>query len=152
MYDFEKARSPEGSKMNTGKSFGLSTIVHSRCANSVAGKCVMRRHGDCLLDDGSRCEYFEIAILPLLVKKGGHEYEQVNERYGKRQIEKCLVGETVPELSKAPPDIRICPDCKKQPLKKRERICHSCWRKNRTSRDRARRNQAYGHLTPKHSS
>jgi hypothetical protein len=149
MYDFERARVPDGSRMNTGKSFRLSPIVSSHCANSIAGKCGMRTQGDCLLDDGSRCEYFEIAVIPLLVKKGGAEYEAVNKRYGKRQIENQLIGERVQELSQPSPVARICPTCQKKPLKPRERICHSCWRKNRNLRERERRKQAYGHLTQK---
>jgi hypothetical protein len=152
MYDFEKARAPEGSTINTGKPFGLSHVVHAECANSKNEKCLMRQNGKCLLDTGSRCEYFELTIIPLLVKRGGTHYESVKERYAKRLVGNQITGERVPSLCTAPPEARICPDCKKSHLKPRERICHSCWRKNRNSRERARRNQAYGHLTPKHSS
>jgi hypothetical protein len=131
MRDFEKARPPKGSRLGKGRSFCLSSIVQTHCANSISGHCVMRADNIFLLDYGMRCEYFELVIIPLMEKKSIAEFKPIREKYG--GLEK------VPAIPIRFPDIRICQTCNKEQLKKGERVCLKCWKTNRNVAKRLQR-------------
>ena len=131
MNNFERAYPPKDSQLPPGESFHLSNLVDTHCANSVGGCCVMRRRGDCLLDNGRRCEYFEAVIIPLIARRYPGDFKSIRVKYG--GIEK------VPAIPVRFPDVRICQTCKKTPLRKRERICRACWNRKRNTQDRRKR-------------
>ena len=139
MRDFEKARIPKVSQLRNGKSFGLTNIVQKHCANSISHRCIMKTDGVCLLDRGMRCEYFESAVIPWLIRKDDGAFNSVKDRYA--------FGEKVPGISMRFQDDRICTTCNKEPLKKGKRTCPNCQKKNQKIAKRLQRERKLAGLS-----
>ena len=115
------------------------------CANWDCGACLGMYYKDdlrvdwsryqplptCLLAEGKRCPYFEEIIIPMPMSR---ETEAAIVRADKK--DKAVASYLkLHELSPSTP--RICPDCNKEPLLRRRRVCESCRRRRRRQTKRS---------------
>ena len=112
-----------------GPARNVASLIRGECANYVAGGCLKRTDGVCLVlgEPTQRCEYFESAVLPLAVQDTTRGYYR---RYG-----------VIWDWDEEKPG-RRCPDCG-EALPPRKKFCAKCSVKHRheASRKRRRGNQ-----------
>jgi len=99
------------------------------CANydHQRGGCLFS--DTCVVESGSRCNYFEKAVLPVAAQQGYGD--KMAARYGKQ---------TGADLALPESETRHCPDCG-APLPPRARVCSDCRVKRRRKSYRAARAQ-----------
>lgn len=120
---------------------GLGQFVHGKgtragCCNCVAGECVLAADGACRVLAGRRCAWFERAVLPDVLARGGEAAERLKTRYAPGQVVEALGRGTGANG-------RTCPDCGAA-LRKRRRYCDGCSERRRKAsyRKSARRRRS----------
>lgn len=109
------------------KGFTDPKVGLSGCANydHHYGGCL---YGDCLVELGKRCKYFERSVLPTANDTGIGE-----DMYFKYSN---AVSVRASDLKK--PNARLCPDCGNVRLHRCQRYCDSCTKKRRRVSNRKR--------------
>jgi len=115
------------------------------CANWDCGACLGIYYKDdlsidwsrhkplprCLLAEGKRCPYFEEIIIPMRMSR---ETEAATVRADKKDK---AVASYMKLHKLSPVTHRICPDCQKEPLLPRRRVCDACRRHRRRATKRS---------------
>ena len=113
------------------KTAGLGKYA-AECANFINRGCVMRINGRCHVTDGEQCSYFELAVLPWWLKRGGEDADKLADGYAP--------AEDVPLLKEKRKKGRRC-ECGAT-LPRRRRVCDACREKHRRASYRGSKRKA----------